>query len=133
MKRAPSLRRLALLACLASILSPAVALAKGPPKVLVVVGVRAQDRQAYLEKVAALEEITKRLELPTARVWRATLAGEGTDTIYIATEYESQAAMAAAQQKLAEDSEARRFLRELETSGVRTVVDRSLLVEMPLE
>jgi hypothetical protein len=114
-------------------LSPAAALAQDPPKVLVIVGVRAQDRGAYLEKVAKLEAITKRLELPQARVWRATLAGEGTDKIYIATEYASQAAMAAAQQKIAEDPEARRFFRELEKSGVRTVVDRSLLVEMTLE
>jgi hypothetical protein len=53
--------------------------------------------------------------------------------VYVATEYASQAAMAAAQQKLAEDPDARRFLRELETSGVRTVVDRSLLVEMSLD
>ena len=133
MKRAPNLRRLALCVCLASLLVPTLALAKDPPKVVVVVGVRAPDRQAYLEKVAALEAITKRLGLPTARVWRATLAGEGTDTIYIATEYESQAAMAAAQQKVAEDPEARRFLRELEASGLRTVVDRSLLVEMSLD
>jgi len=133
MKRVRRLRRLALSACLASALLPTPALAKDPPKVLVVVGVRAPDRQAYLEKVAALEAITKRLGLPTARVWRATLAGEGTDTIYIATEYASQAAMAAAQQKIGEDPEARRFLRELETSGVRTVVDRRLLVEMSLD
>jgi hypothetical protein len=34
---------------------------------------------------------------------------------------------------LAQDPEARRFLRELEKSGVRSVVDRSLLVEMKLE
>jgi len=133
MKRVRCLRRLALFACFASALFPTPALAQDPAKVLVVVGVRTPDRQAYLEKVAALEAITKRLGLPTARVWRATLAGEGTDTIYIATEYASQAAMAAAQQKIGEDPEARRFLRELETSGVRTVVDRSLLVELSLD
>jgi hypothetical protein len=132
-KLVPILRPLALLGGLALLSAPGVALAKEPPKVLVVVGVRAQDREAYLEKVATLEAITKRLGLPTARVWRATLAGEGTDTLYIATEYPSQAAMAEAQQKVAEDPEARRFLRELEKSGVRTVVDRSLLVEMSLE
>jgi hypothetical protein len=79
------------------------------------------------------QELPCDLELPAARVWRATLAGEGTDTLYIATEYPSQAAMAAAQQKVAEDPEARRLFRELETSGVRTVVDRSLLVELTLE
>jgi len=133
MKRANLPRGLAFLGGLALALCPVAALAQDPPKVLVVVGARAQDRAAYLEKVATLEAITKRLGLPTARVWRATFAGEGTDTLYIVTEYESQAAMAAAQQKVAADPEARRFLRELETSGVRTVVDRSLLVEMTLE
>ena len=133
MQRAHVLRRLLLVGCLASALSPAAALAQDPPKVLVVVAVRAQDRAAYLEKVAYLEAITKRLELPAARVWRATLAGESTDTIYIATEYASQAAMAAAQQKLGQDPEAQRIFRELQKSGVRTVVGRSLLVEQALE
>ncbi len=133
MKHSPGLRRLALLACLALLSTPGAAFAAEPPKVLVVVAVRAQDREAYLEKVATLEAITKRLGLPTARVWRATLAGEGTDTIYIVTEYPSQAAMAEAQQKVAGDPEARRVLRDIEKSGVRTVVDRSLLVEMSIE
>jgi len=133
MSPAPSLRRLALSAALACLVAPAPALAKDPPKVMVVVGVRAPDREAYLERVEAFEAVTLRLGLPPARVWRATLAGEGTDVVYIATEYASQAAMAAAQQKIAEDPEARRVLRELETSGVRTVVDRSLLVELSLD
>jgi uncharacterized protein YbaA (DUF1428 family) len=133
MRRSPRLWPLALFGSLALSLPQGPALAQDPPKVLVVIGVRTQDREAYLEKVAKLEAITKRLGLPTARIWRATFAGESTDTLYIATEYASQAAMAAAQQKIAEDPEARRFLRELEKSGVRRVVDRSLLMEMKLE
>jgi hypothetical protein len=123
------LQRLALAACLAAVLLPAAVSAAEPAKVLVVVGVRAPDRQAYLARVAAYEAITKRLGLPTARVWRAMLAGEAADTLYVVTEYASAAAWAAAQQKLAADPEASAYLREIEASGARTVVERSLLVE----
>jgi len=126
------LRRVLLALVAAGALLPVVALA-APAKVLVVVGVRAKDRQAYLAKLSTYEAMTERLGLPRARVWRATLAGEGTDTIYVVTEYESSAAWAAAQQKVATDAEASRFLREIEASGVRTVVDRSLLVEEALK
>jgi hypothetical protein len=126
------LRRALLALVAAGALLPVVALA-ALPKVLVVVGVRAKDRQAYLAKLATYEAVTERLGLPRARVWRATLAGEGTDTIYVVTEYESSSAWAAAQQKVAADPEASRILREIEASGVRTVVDRSLLVEEALK
>jgi hypothetical protein len=123
------LQRFALAGCLAAALLPAAAPAAEPAKVLVVVGVRAPDRQAYLARVASYEAATKRLGLPTARVWRAMLAGDAADTIYVVTEYASAAAWAAAQQKLAADPEATAALREMEASGVRTVVERSLLVE----
>jgi hypothetical protein len=92
------LRRALLALVAAGALLPVVALA-APPKVLVVVGVRAKDRQAYLAKLATYEAVTERLGLPRARVWRATLAGEGTDTLYVVTEYESSSAWAAAQQR----------------------------------
>lgn len=123
----------ALLGCAAALLLllPAAASA-APPKVTVVLAVRATDRQAYLAKLSAYEAATERLGLPRARVWRATLAGEGTDLIYVSTEYESAAAWAAAQQKTAGDPEASRMLREIEASGLRTIVSRSLLVEEAL-
>jgi hypothetical protein len=127
-----SARRVLLALAAAATLLPAAALA-APPKVLVVVGVRAKDRQAYLAKVAAYETASDRLGLPRARVWRATLAGEGTDVVYVVTEYESSAAWAAAQQKVAADPEASRLRREMEESGVRSVVDRSMLVEEALK
>lgn len=127
-----SARRVLLALVAAVALLPVAALA-APPKLLVVVSVRAKDRQAYLAKVAAYETATDRLGLPRARVWRATLAGEGTDVIHVVTEYESSAAWAAAQQKVAADPEASRLLREMDASGVRTVVDRSLLVEEALK
>lgn len=127
-----SLRR-ALLGCAAAALLLPAAAPAAPPKVTVVLAVRAKDRQAYLERLSAYEAATERLGLPRARVWRATLAGEGTDLLYVATEYESSVAWAAAQQKTAADAEASRLLREIEASGLRTVVSRSLLVEEALK
>jgi len=95
-----------------------------------VVSVKATgDWQVYLGKIKVLQGITKRLGLPPASVWRATLAGENTDVIYVATEYQSLAAMADAQGKLAADAEASKLIRDIDTSGIRTVVDRSLMVD----
>ena len=121
---------LLLAALFASTLLPAIALAADGPAVLQVISVKVTgDRQAYLGKLATLQSITKRLGLPTARVWRATLAGSGTDTIYIATEYASLAAMAEGQGKLNADGEASKLLRDIDASGMRTVLDRSLMVD----
>jgi hypothetical protein len=100
------------------------------PKVLQVVGVKVSGpRQAYYDKIKVLQGISKRLGVPAARVWRATLAGEGTDTIFVATEYENMAAMAAGQDKVAADPEFTKLLRDLDASGTRTVIDRSLFVD----
>ena len=129
---ARTLRRGLLAGAAAAALLPLAATA-APPKVTIVVAARAKEKQAYLDKLSAYEAATERLGLPRARVWRATLAGEGTDLIYVATEYESSAAWGAAQQKTAADPEASRLLREIEASGVRTVVSRSLLVEEALK
>jgi hypothetical protein len=123
-------RWLLVLALLAATALPARAWAADAKKVLVVISVKVNgDRQAYLDQVKALQGITKRLGSPAARVWRATLAGENTDTIYIATEYESMAAMAEAQGKLNADPEATKLVRDLDRSGIRTVIDRSLMVD----
>jgi hypothetical protein len=117
-------------ALFASSLLPIAALAADPPKVLQVFSVKVKgDRQAYLDKLKTLQGIAKRLGLPSNRVWRATFAGENTDVIYVATEYQSLAALADAQAKLAADGEASKLLRDIESSGIRTVVDRSLMVD----
>ena len=87
------------------------------------------SRQAYLEKIKTFQAIAKRLKLPAARIWRGTLAGTATDQIFIATEYEDLGALAAAQAKLAADPEATQFAREMDTNGMRTVLDRSLFVD----
>ncbi len=44
-------------------------------------------------------------------------------------EYENLAALAAAQAKLSADPEATKFTREMDASGMRTVLDRSLFVD----
>jgi hypothetical protein len=126
----PSIRRLVLLALLGIALLPAAALAAGP-KVLQVISVKVSsgDRDAYYAQVKSLQAVSKRLGMPAARVWRASLAGEDADTIYIATEYESLAAMGAAQDKVQADAEWTKLLRALDASGIRTVVGRSLMVD----
>jgi hypothetical protein len=121
---------ISLLALLAVAALPLAALAADAPKVAVVISVKVNgDRQVYLDKLKALQAINKRLGTPSARVWRETFGGEGTDTIHIVTEYENLAAMAAAQAKSAADPEATKFLRDLDASGIRTVSSRSLMVD----
>lgn len=112
-------------------LLPVAALAADSPKVLqvITVEVTAGNRQAYLDKIKVLQGITKRLGQPSARVWRATLAGENTDAIYVATEYQNMTALAAGQDALTGDAEGAKLLRDLEASGIRKVVDRSVMVD----
>lgn len=127
--RTERIRSLLLAALLVLTLLPGTALA-ADPKVLSVISVKVTgSRQAYLDQIKVLQGISKRQGLPAARVWRATLAGENTDVIYVATEYSSLAAMAEAQGKLTADAEAAKLLRDLDASGIRTVVDRSLMVD----
>jgi hypothetical protein len=114
----------------ASTLLPVTGFAADAPAVLQVISVKVTgDRQLYLAKIKTLQGISKRLGLAPARVWRATLAGENTDVIYIATEYPNLAAMAAAQGQLTDDAEASKLLRDIDASGMRTVIDRSLMVD----
>jgi hypothetical protein len=115
----------------AALTLPLVARASEEQKVITVMTVKLNgDRQPYLDKIKTFQGITKRLKLPAFRVWRATLAGAGTDELSIVTEYPNVAAWADANTKLAADEEAAKFARDIEASGIRTVVDRSLLVEV---
>lgn len=121
---------LLLLVLLAATVAPLAALAADAPKVLSVITVKVNgSRQTYLEKIKTFQAIAKRLGLPAARIWRGTLAGTATDQIFIATEYENLAALAAAQAKLGADPEATQFARDMDASGMRTVLDRSLFVD----
>ena len=121
---------LLLMVLLAVAVAPLGARAADTPKVLSVITVKVNgSRQAYLEKIKTFQAIAKRLGLPPARIWRGTLAGTATDQIFIATEYENLAALAAAQAKLGADPDATKFTRDMDASGMRTVLDRSLFVD----
>ncbi len=128
--RTHRVRWFVLAALLALTLAPVAALAADTQAVLQVISVKVTgSRQVYLDKIKTLQGIMKRLGVPPARVWRATLAGENTDVIYIATEYPSFAAMAESQGKLTADAEGAKLMRDIDTSGIRTVIDRSLMVD----
>jgi hypothetical protein len=109
---------------------PVTMQAAEPQKVAAVISVKVTgDRQVYLGKIKTLEAINKRLGLPTARVWRETMAGEATDTIHIVTEYPSHASWAEGTGKLNADPEGSKLIRDLDASGIRTVLGRSLMVD----
>jgi hypothetical protein len=101
------------------------------PVVLQVIGVKVTgDMDAYLEKIKKAQSISKRLGTPTPRVWRSTLAGPDTGTVFVAIEHKNMAALAEAQTKLSKDSEWQSFLKDMEKSGLRTVQSNSLLEEI---
>ena len=121
---------IALLALTAFTLLSVDALAADAPKVAVVISVKVNgDRQVYLDKLKALTAINKRLGIPSSRIWRETFGGDATDTIRVVTEYANLAAMAEAQMKMTADPEATKFLRDLDASGIRTVLSRNVLVD----
>jgi hypothetical protein len=109
---------------------PVTMQAAEPQKVAAVISVKVTgDRQAYLGKIKSLQAISKRLGLPAARVWRETMAGEAADTIHIVTEYPSLAAWAEGTGKLNADAEGNKLIRDIDASGIRTLLGRSLMVE----
>ena len=109
---------------------PVTMQAAEPEKVAAVISVKVTgDRQVYLGQVKSLQAINKRLGIPAARVWRETMAGDTTDTIHIVTEYPSLAAWAEGSGKLNADPEGNKLLRDIDASGIRTVVGRSLMVD----
>jgi hypothetical protein len=84
------------------------------------------DPSAYLALLPKFEAAFKRLGVPAARFWQATLAGEGTGTFVITTAYTSLAAYEEAQKKLDGDSEFQSLRRQAEATGRKIV--SSLLV-----
>ena len=118
------------LAILVVTVLPTAATAEQRPTVMQVIGVKVTgDQDAYLEKVKKGQQIAKRLGVPGFRMWRATIAGEDTGTIYLALEYPSMAALADAQAKTAADPEWQTFLKDMNKSGLRTITSSSLLQE----
>ena len=84
-------KALALVGAISMALSLPVA-AADRPVVLQVIGVKVTgDMDAYLEKIKKAQSISKRLGTPTPRVWRSTLAGPDTGTVFVAIEHKNMA------------------------------------------
>lgn len=109
---------------------PVTMQAAEPQKVAAVISVKVTgDPQVYLGKIKSLQAISERLGLPAARVWRETMSGEASGTVHIVTEYPSLAAWAEGSGRPNADAEGNKLIRDLDASGIRTVVGRSLMVD----
>lgn len=99
--------------------------------VLEVVAIDAGDHVSeYLSKVGGtLDLLTAAAPGATAKVWRAQYSGNTTGLIYVAIEYPSLAAFAAAQDAVAKNEEFQASIKALEETG-RVIVSRSLLNEV---
>jgi 6-phosphogluconate dehydrogenase (decarboxylating) len=110
----------------------APATAAEPRPVLSVLTVKVKgDQEAYLQKVKALNAISKRTEAGgTIRVWHATVAGTDTGLLYVGIEYPSMEAFAKGFTKVRADAEYQKLVKELDQSGTREIVSSSLLQEI---
>ncbi len=101
------------------------------PVVLQVIAVKVTgDMDAYLQKIKQGQTIAKHLGTPVPRIWRSTLAGRDTGTVFIAIEHKNMAGLAEAGAKLSADAEWQNFMKDLQKSGLRTVESNSLLEEI---
>ena len=127
-------RRMALLTLLATVLGlPAVSAgqAQGPAvRQVILAEVQPGQLGAYLQRSAQATVIQKRLGVPTARIFQATLAGTNARTVSIVFDHPSLAAFAANSAKLQADSEWQSWLEALQKAGISQLVSNSLLVEV---
>ena len=128
-------RRMALLTLLAVLVGglPAVAAAQADgPAVRQVILIKVQPGQldAYLQRNAQAMAIQKRLGIPVARIFRATLAGPNVGTVSIVIDHPSLAAFAANNSKQQADSEWQSWIEELNKAGIRQLVSNSLVVDV---
>ena len=127
-------RRMALLAVLAAVVGlPAVSAAQAQApaeRQVILVEVQPGQLDAYLQRLSQLTAIQKRLGVPAARIFQATLAGPNANTISIVTDYPSLAAFAANTAELQADAEFQSWIEELQKAGISRLVSNSLLVEV---
>ncbi len=128
-------RRMALLAVLAAMVGlPAVAAAQaqGPAveRHVLLIEVQPGQLDAFLQRNVQALAIQKRLGVPTARIFQATLAGPNTNTIVIVIDHPSLAAFAANTAKLQADPGWQSWIEELNKAGISRLVSNSLLVEL---
>ena len=113
-------------------LAAAAPAAADPPRVLSVLTVKVKgDQDAYLQKVKQFTALAKRLDAGgTTRVWRSTLAGDGTGLIFVATEYANLETLAKGNAKIQADEEWKKLSKDVTASGIRELVSNSLFEEV---
>jgi hypothetical protein len=124
-----SLLGAALLSLLLGVPTPAAAQA---PAVMqaVAIEVEAVDQDAFLERLKGAQAIYKRLGLPAFRVWAATLAGQGTGTVFVSIETPDGVTRAQNAAKLAADPEWQKWIDDIQKWGKTEVTSNSLFVEI---
>jgi hypothetical protein len=124
-----SLLGAALLSLLLGVPTPAAAQA---PAVMqaVAIEVDAVDQDAFLERLKGAQATYKRLGLPAFRVWAATLAGQGTGTIFVSIETPDDVTRAKNAAKLATDPEWQKWIDDIQKWGKTEVTSSSLFVEI---
>ena len=118
------------LATAMAITAPGVAMAEGPPRVSQVVTIETNgETDTLLGEAKNNEKIFERLGIKAERRYlQATLAGPSTGTIAVVIEYESLAALAAAQEKLAADEEWQEYIEKF--TGKMTVESNSIWIDI---
>ena len=85
------------------------------------------NTEEYLKRLATTITIAKSLAPGTTwRVWAASYAGASTGTVYVTTEYESLAALAAADAAVADNEEFAASIAALAEMG-RTLESRAII------
>ncbi len=118
------------LALLVGITLPALSFAQAPTVINVLSINDNGDLPGLLDIVKRVRAINQRLgNKGTSRVWQATLAGEGTNAIFVAIEHPSLVSMAQDNAKLQADAEWQKIVAEFEKKGLR-VLSNSVSVEI---
>ena len=118
------------LALLVGITLPALSFAQAPTVINVLSINDNGDLPGLLDIVKRVRAINQRLgNKGTSRVWQATLAGEGTNAIFVAIEHPSLVSMAQDNAKLQADAEWQKIVDEFEKKGM-SVLSNSVSVEI---
>ena len=118
------------LALLVGITLPALSFAQAPTVINVLSINDNEDLPGLLDIVKRVRAINQRLgNKGTSRVWQATLAGEGTNAIFVAIEHPSLVSMAQDNAKLQADAEWQKIVDEFEKKGM-SVLSNSVSVEI---
>ena len=102
-----------------------------PPAIVTVISVKVKgDGSAYLKKLQEGKPIIMRLGAKSFRVFRASIAGEGTGRIVSVAEYENSETFGKARAKRADDEAYKKWFSELIGSGLSEDPQASLLEEV---